>query len=85
MTILTGSQFQCANATCPPFITIIVSDIFDCQIACLSQFQCKATSFHQSTFKCDLFGDMWNQNGNMLADIDTITMLVIDGTRNPLG
>ncbi|CAF4141656.1 unnamed protein product [Adineta steineri] len=79
-----GWQFQCSNTTCLPFATVAVSNIINCQVACLAQVQCNGASFHQSTSNCELFADISNQNGNLSANIDTVTMIVIDGTRIPL-
>ncbi|CAF1422606.1 unnamed protein product [Adineta steineri] len=78
---MVGWQFNCASTTCLPFSSLIVSDIFKCELACLAQVQCEAISFHQSTTKCELFANITNQNGSMLANTDTVTMIVIDQTR----
>ncbi|CAF0873646.1 unnamed protein product [Adineta steineri] len=83
MSLITGSKFQCANTTCLPFANIITSNIMKCQMACLVQTYCRAASFHQSTFNCELFTDMSNEIANMLTDTDITTMIVIDGTRSP--
>ncbi|CAF0902586.1 unnamed protein product [Adineta steineri] len=83
MSLIPDSRFQCANTTCLPFINVITSRIRNCQVACLTQSQCRAATFHRSTSNCELFADMSNQNGNMLADVDTTSMNVISGTRFP--
>ena len=85
MSIMTGWQFQCANTTCLPFVTVTEPSIRDCQITCLAQVQCQAASFQQTTSSCKLFVNIQNQNGNMFADVETVTMIVISGTRMPLG
>ncbi|CAF1301115.1 unnamed protein product [Adineta steineri] len=85
MSLISDSKFQCANTTCLPFINVITSNIRNCQVACLTQSQCRAATFHRSTSNCELFGDMLNQNGNMLTDVDTTSMNVISGTRFPSG
>lgn len=82
---MTNSKLECANTTCLPFTTAVASNIQKCQIHCLAQVQCTASSFHQSTSNCDLFADISNSNSNMLVDTETITMIVIDGTRIPYG
>ncbi|CAF4076263.1 unnamed protein product, partial [Adineta steineri] len=79
-----GWEFQCSRTTCVPFATVTVSSIYNCQVACLAQVQCKAASFYQSSSNCELFADISNQIGNLSANIDTVTMIVIDGTRIPL-
>jgi len=85
MSIMTGWQFQCATTTCLPFVTVTVSSISECQTTCLAQVQCQAASFQQSTSNCELFTDRRNQDENMSADVETVTMIVISGTRMPPG
>jgi len=85
MSIMPGLQLQCATTTCLPFVAVTVSNIRACQMACLVQVQCQAASFQQSTSTCQLFTDIRNQNDNMLADVETVTMVVIYGTRVPPG
>ncbi len=85
MSKMVGWQFQCSTTSCLPFKTIIVSDIRRCQMACLAQSLCQAASFNQLNSKCELFTDIINQNGNMLADINTVTMMSRPGTRIPPG
>ncbi|CAF3862695.1 unnamed protein product, partial [Adineta steineri] len=53
-------------------------------MACLAQVNCKVFSFHKSSSSCELFAAISNQNGSLLANPDTITMIVMDGTRIPL-
>ncbi|CAF4108499.1 unnamed protein product, partial [Adineta steineri] len=84
MSEMAGWQFQCSNTTCLPFATINVSNIHQCQIACLADVHCKAFSFHKSSSNCELFADISNQNGNLLVNMDTITMIVTHGSRIPL-
>ncbi|CAF1443645.1 unnamed protein product, partial [Adineta steineri] len=83
MSLIPDSKFQCANTTCLPFINVIASNIKKCQVACLTQIQCRAATFHRSTSNCELFADVLNQNENMLADVDATSMNVISGTRFP--
>jgi len=54
-------------------------------MACLAESLCQAASFNQLNSNCQLFTDISNQNGNMLADINTITMIAMTGTRIPPG
>ncbi|CAF4162766.1 unnamed protein product [Adineta steineri] len=85
MSLIPDAKFQCANTTCLPFISVITTDIRNCQFACLGQSQCKAATFYQSTSNCELFDNMLNQNGNILADVDATSMNIISGTRFPPG
>ncbi|CAF4116996.1 unnamed protein product, partial [Adineta steineri] len=83
MSLMVDSKFQCANTTCLPFINVFTSNIMNCQVACLTQSQCRAATFHRLTSNCELFDNMLNQNGSILADVDAISMNVISGTRFP--
>ncbi|CAF3763552.1 unnamed protein product [Adineta steineri] len=83
MSLMPDFKFQCANTTCLPFLNVITLNIEYCQIACLGQSQCTAATFHRSTSDCELFDNMLNQNGNLLGDVDAISMNVISGTRFP--
>ncbi|UJR24633.1 hypothetical protein I4U23_006007 [Adineta vaga] len=84
ISISTGVQFHCINTTCLPFSITIVSDIYECQVNCLAKFQCKAARFYQLTFACSLFGNLYNYNGTLVPDVNSITMIVSVGTRSPL-
>ncbi|UJR34484.1 hypothetical protein I4U23_021892 [Adineta vaga] len=81
MSIMNGWKFQCLNTTCLPTNTFIESNIRRCQRNCLDDIFCKAVSFSQLIFQCNLFYNIPNPNPNMLVDINTITMIVINGTR----
>jgi hypothetical protein len=85
MSIMTGWQFQCINTTCIPFVTLTASSVRTCQISCLGQIQCEAASFQQSNSICQLFTNIPNPDSNLLADLMTITMIVMPGTRIPPG
>ncbi|CAF1569333.1 unnamed protein product [Adineta ricciae] len=84
MTSMNGLEFQCANSNCLPFVTTTAPNILQCQIHCLRQPQCKATTFQETTCKCQLFNNIADQNSNLQANIQATTMIVISGTRIPL-
>ncbi|CAF1071144.1 unnamed protein product [Adineta steineri] len=83
MSLIPDAEFQCANTTCLPVTNVITSNIRNCQVACLTQSQCIAATFYQSTSNCELFDNMLNQNGNILADVDATSMNIISETRFP--
>ncbi|CAF1393041.1 unnamed protein product [Adineta ricciae] len=85
MTIMNGLELQCANSNCLPFVTTTAPNILQCQIHCLRQSQCKATTFQETTYKCQLFNNSADHNSNLQANIQATTMIVISGTRIPLG
>ena len=83
MSIIKGQLFQCANTTCPPSITLTVSSVRSCRMACLNDVSCQAASFQQSTSSCQLFTYSPNQNEPMAINMEMVTMVVISGTRVP--
>ncbi|CAF1517651.1 unnamed protein product [Adineta ricciae] len=83
MTIADGWKLHCATITCLPYATFTASSILQCQTSCLRQTQCEAISFHHSTSYCQLFNSDINQNSSLEATADTVTMMVIPGTRIP--
>ena len=85
MSVAIGWQFQCANTTCLNFANVNASDIRECQLACLAQVQCQATSFQQTISSCQLFSNFSSQNNNLLVDVNTVAMVVLDGTRMSSG
>ncbi|CAF1441281.1 unnamed protein product [Adineta steineri] len=52
MSLMPGSTFECANTTCLPFDNVTTSNIRSCQLACLTQSQCTAATFYESTTAC---------------------------------
>ena len=85
MKIINGLQFQCSTTTCLPFSSINALNVRRSQMDCLSQNQCQPATFHQSTSNCHLFTNIENQYGNILSNMDTITMMVISDTPIPFG
>ena len=85
MTPMVGQQLQCANSTCSPFYTSIMSTSLNCQRACLFEARCQAVSFHALSATCSLFAIVPDPVRNMLLDVDTVTWITIDGTRVPPG
>ncbi|CAF3852270.1 unnamed protein product [Adineta steineri] len=83
MSVMTGYRFSCTNTTCLPFTNTFASYILKCQMACLAETQCQAASFHPSSSNCQLFVNISNQIGNIVPDMNTITMITIAGTRVP--
>ncbi|CAF1098548.1 unnamed protein product [Adineta steineri] len=85
MSLMRSLKFQCVGVSCLPFANIITSTIIKCEIACLAQIHCRATSYQQSTSNCELFTDMSNEIANMVTDTGITTMIAIAGTRCPPG
>ena len=85
MSIMKGQLFQCANTTCPASASHTVPNERLCQIACLKEVSCQAASFQRSTSICELFAYVPNPNESISTNAEVITMLVMSGTRLPLG
>ena len=85
MSIMKGQLFQCANTTCPPSVSLTVSKVRNCQIACLNEDSCQAASFQRSTSSCDLFAYVPHLNESISTNVEMVAMIVISGTRAPLG
>ncbi|CAF1652855.1 unnamed protein product, partial [Adineta ricciae] len=83
MSITNDHQLQCSNTTCLPFLTFIALDIHHCQIKCLTETPCEAATFHKVTSNCELLANISQTIGNMSVNLNTVTMIVINGTRIP--
>ncbi|CAF1027973.1 unnamed protein product [Adineta ricciae] len=83
MSITNDHQLQCSNTTCFPFLTFIALDILDCQIKCLTRTPCEAATFHKVTSNCELLANISQTIGNLSVNLNTVTMIVINGTRIP--
>ena len=81
MSVMVGRQFQCVNECCAPSVTVSVSNIRRCQMACLARDQCQVANYQQSTSTCQLFSNTLNQAGNLAIDVSTTTIFVILETR----
>ena len=73
------TKYQCMTAGCSPSILVSVSTLRRCQIACLSDANCRTVTFDKSSNHCELFPDILSQYGNMLPQADAVTMTAIDG------
>ena len=85
MCLFNNLTFQCAQTSCLSFANLTTTNIQRCQIACLIQVQCKAATYYQPASNCQLHDSTINQNGNMSYNGDSVTMVVISGTRFPSG
>ena len=86
MSIMKGRLFQCANTTCPPFVSVAASNVRTCQIACLKKAFFQAASFQRSNSSCELFSFIPNQNESISTNYaEFVAMIVISGTRAPSG
>ncbi|CAF1178264.1 unnamed protein product [Adineta steineri] len=49
-----------------------------CQIACLTNMNCRTVTFDQANNKCELFADVPSQYGSLMAQADFVTFIAID-------
>lgn len=75
---LTDTKYECNIAGCSPPITITISKLQDCEIACLQYEQCRTITFNSNTNHCEISVDIPSQLGNLLAHIGSTTMIVND-------
>ena len=85
MAFSNGKRFQCATTSCPPFITVRAADTLRCRLKCLDEIYCRATLFQSSNSSCQLFGNNVDSNTNLEVDSESVTMMVLAGTRIPPG
>ena len=72
-------KYQCLSPGCSPSTLVSVSTLIRCQIACLSDANCRTVTFDKSDNYCELFPDIPSQYGNMSVQADVVTMVAIDG------
>ena len=85
MSSFNNLALQCAQTTCLPFANLTTRGVRQCQIACLVQVQCTAVTYYQPASNCQLHDSTINQNGNMSYNVNTVTIIIITGTRFPPG
>lgn len=72
------TKYQCNSPGCSPQTIVFTLSLRDCQIACLTDAQCRTASFSQSINQCELFADIAGQYGTLLAEANVVTMIAID-------
>jgi hypothetical protein len=75
---MSDTQYECIDSGCSPSTITFVSNLMDCQIACLSDANCRTVTFDQFSKDCELFPDTPSQYGNMAAQTGVVTMIAID-------
>lgn len=78
LSIIIDTKYQCLSPGCSTSNLVYESNLRRCQIACLSDTNCRTITFDQSNNHCELFPDIPSQYGNMSAQADVITMVAID-------
>ena len=72
------AKYDCTNQGCSPLSIVHVSNLRACQIACISDTQCRTVNFYQSNNQCELFADIPEQYGSFLTQANVVTMTAID-------
>ena len=85
MSSMIDMEFRCPDTNCYPLARMLVSRLLYCPTACLTQERCRTINFYQSTNLCELFAEAPDNNDAILANIGTVLMTIIDGTRVPFG
>jgi hypothetical protein len=75
------TKYQCNSPGCSPSTIVSTSSLRDCQIACLADAQCRTASFFQSISQCELFANIPDQYGTLLAEANVVTMTAIDNRK----
>lgn len=75
---LYNTKYQCNSAGCSGSNIISVSNIRNCQKACLTNPQCRTVTFDTNTHQCEIFIDIPSQYGSLIAQTNVITMIAVD-------
>ncbi|UJR11090.1 hypothetical protein I4U23_015272 [Adineta vaga] len=84
MSKIGDSKYECNDSDCSSSKTVSVSDLRHCEIACLVDITCRTLTYDQSNNACQLFVDSPNERGNMLAQTDILTLIVLDNRPAPI-
>jgi hypothetical protein len=74
-------RYQCVDPGCSSPTTITVATLIACEIACLSNVNCRTATYDQSNSDCKLFADVPSQYGNIVAQAGVVTLMAIDDRR----
>ncbi len=72
-------QYQCVDPGCSSATSITVTNLRDCEIACLSNMNCRTATYDQSNSECGLFADIPSQYGTIVPQAGVVTLMAIDG------
>jgi len=72
-------RYQCVDPGCSSPTIITVATLIACEIACLSNINCRTATYGQSNSGCELFADIPSQYGNLVAQAGAVTLMAIDG------
>jgi len=76
---INDAQYQCVNPVCSSPTIIPVANLRDCEIACLSDINCRTATYDQFNSECGLFADIPSQYGSIVAQAGVVTLMAIDG------
>ena len=71
-------QYQCLDPACSSSTIINAANMRRCQLACISDPNCRTMTFIPSNHRCELFPDIPSQFGHMVAATGVVTMLATD-------
>jgi len=71
-------RYQCLDPGCSPSTILSVVNLIKCQIACLSNVNCRTVTYDQSNSSCELFVDIPSQYGHLVAQTGVVTLIAND-------
>ncbi len=72
-------QYQCVDSGCSSATIISVANLRHCEMACLSDINCRTATYDQSNSECGLFADIPSQYGSIVPQAGVVTLMAIDG------
>jgi hypothetical protein len=85
LTQINDVQYQCNSPSCSAPIVISASNLRACQIACLTNSNCRTVTYDQSNNQCKLFADIPSQYGSMVTQAGFVTLTAVDNRQLSAG
>ena len=76
-----GIEYQCTHEHCSMSTVLFTPNLTKCQIACISNAQCRTVTFEPSSYRCELFPDMANNYGQFVLNPNVVSLVAIDDRR----
>ncbi|CAF1522287.1 unnamed protein product [Adineta steineri] len=71
-------RYECTNSSCSTPTIILGTNLRDCQLACLTDNNCRTITFDPSINQCELFTDSPSQYGSLIPQIGVVTFTADD-------
>jgi hypothetical protein len=76
------TTYHCLDLSCAPSTNISVQNLRRCEMASISNANCRTVTFDQSNNNCQVFFNSPSEYGNMLAQTGVTTMFAIDSRQS---